>query len=86
MLQKAKKAKENAAREAMEAQGLVPKPPTADATSTSYGVDAATSSPTTNAVTPTNSPSSSNSTAVPTARTGLDPTGRGPGAGVSSDD
>ncbi|XP_050204290.1 uncharacterized protein At4g13200, chloroplastic [Mercurialis annua] len=58
VLERAKKAKENAAREAMEAQGLVPEPRTVDI---AYGVNSTTSSPTTNATNPTISPSSPNS-------------------------
>ncbi|EEF41262.1 uncharacterized protein At4g13200, chloroplastic [Ricinus communis] len=87
VLERARKAKENAAWEAMEAQGLVSKPSTVDAASTTYGINSATSSSTTtNAVTPTNSSSSPNSTAVSTAQTGSDPAGGGTGFGALNDD
>ncbi|KDP26402.1 hypothetical protein JCGZ_17560 [Jatropha curcas] len=78
VLERARKAKENAAREAREAQGLIPKVETASAT---YGVDSATSSSTNNSVTPANSPSSPNTYAASTAETGPDPA-----FGVSDDE
>ncbi|XP_065876482.1 uncharacterized protein At4g13200, chloroplastic [Euphorbia lathyris] len=84
VLVRAKKAKETAAREAMEAQGIVPKPTSTDAASVTYNAKSATSSPTIVAVTPTTTSSSTpNSSAVPIAQKGPDPAGEGPTFGVS---
>ncbi|KAF2292637.1 hypothetical protein GH714_026200 [Hevea brasiliensis] len=80
VLERAKKAKKNAAKEAL-AQGLVPNATAVDPKLATYGFNSKTSSLTSKAVTPANSPSSSNSTVVPTAETGLDPAAKGPAYG-----
>ncbi|KAF2292609.1 hypothetical protein GH714_026003 [Hevea brasiliensis] len=71
VLERAKKAKKNAAKEALEAQGLVPNATAVDPKLATYGFNSKTSSSTSKtssstskAVTPANSPSSSNSTVV----------------------
>ncbi|KAF2296435.1 hypothetical protein GH714_037974 [Hevea brasiliensis] len=89
VLERAKRAKENAAREAMGAQGLVSNATTVDPKSAAYDINSETSkssSSTINAVAPANPPSIPNSTVVPTAETGLDPAAEGPVFGVSDDD
>lgn len=86
VLERAKKAKESAAREAMEAQGLVPNATAVDLKSGNNGVNSETSSTTTNVATPANSSSSSNSTVVTPAETGRGPAAKGPAFGVTDDD
>ncbi|XP_021690098.2 uncharacterized protein At4g13200, chloroplastic [Hevea brasiliensis] len=86
VLERAKKAKKNAAKEALEAQGLVPNATAVDPKLATYGFNSKTSSSTSKAVTPANSPSSSNSTVVPTAETRLDPAAKGPAYEVIDDD
>lgn len=71
VFERAKRAKEKAAREAMEEQGLVPKSTTINTTSITDGFTSTTSPSTVNAVTPATSPSSAPTT--PTAETDPDP-------------
>ncbi|WCJ38108.1 hypothetical protein M5689_019184 [Euphorbia peplus] len=83
---RAKKAKETAAREAMEAQRNVPKPTSTSAASVTYNANSATPSPTIVAVTPTTSPSTPNSSVVPIAQGGPNPAGEDPVFGVSDEE
>jgi hypothetical protein len=96
VLGRAKKAKEQAAREAMEGQGIIPKPTTVETTSVTQGVSQTPSPSTANAVkTDSNpatkgpvlgvsqTPSPSTANAV---KTDSNPATKGPVLGVSSDD
>lgn len=80
VLERAKKAKEKAAREAMEARGLVPKSRTVNATPVSAATSASPS--TTNNVTPAR-PSEP---ITPDAETDPNPGDQGSGLGVSDED
>lgn len=80
VLERAKKAKEKAAREAMEARGLVPKSRTVNATPVSVATSASPS--TTNNVTPAR-PSEP---ITPDAETDPNPGDQGSGLGVSDED
>uniref|UniRef100_A0A2C9UTL1 Uncharacterized protein n=1 Tax=Manihot esculenta TaxID=3983 RepID=A0A2C9UTL1_MANES len=80
VLERARRAKENAAREAIEAQGLVSNATRVDPKSATNGMNSKTSSSSINSVTPANPPSP-NSTVVPTAERGRDPAAEGPASG-----
>ena len=86
VLERAKKAKEKAAREAMEAQGLIPKPTTVDTTPATDSVDSVTSSSMVSEISAAN-PSSLSSPATPMAQPDRDPADKQePALGVSNDD
>lgn len=86
VLERAKKAKEKAAREAMEAQGLIPKPTTVDTTPATDSVDSVTSSSTVSEISAAN-PSSVSSPATPMDQLDRDPADKQePALGVSNDD
>lgn len=80
VLERAKKAKEKAAREAMEVRGLVPKSRTVNATPVSAATSASPS--TTNNVTP----ASPSEPITPDAETDPNPGDQGSGLGVSDED
>lgn len=80
VLERAKKAKEKAAREATEGRGLVPKSSTVNATSAS--ATTSTSTPTSKNVTP----ASPSEPITPAAETDPDPADKGSGLGVSNED
>lgn len=82
VFERAKNAKEKAAREAMEARGLVPKSRTVNATSVAAATS--TSLPTTNNVAP--APASSSEPITPDAETDPNPADKGSGLGVSNED
>jgi hypothetical protein len=72
VLERAKRAKEKAAREALEAQGLISKPTTAQTTPATDSVNSVTPPSVTSEITAVN-PSSSSVPTTPLARPDIDP-------------
>ncbi|KAK7832482.1 uncharacterized protein At4g13200, chloroplastic [Quercus suber] len=86
VLERAKKAKEKAAREAMEAQGLIPKSTIVDTTPATDSVDSVTASSTVSEISAAN-PSSLSSPTTPMSQPDRGPADKQePALGVSNDD